>query len=42
MIPADKKWYRNLAVSGLLVAMLEGMKLKMPKAVKDWGKVKVE
>ena len=42
VIPADKKWYRNLAVSGLLVQTLEGMKLKMPKPVKDWSKVKVK
>lgn len=42
VIPADKKWFRNLAVSGLLVATMEGMKLKLPKPVKDWAKVKVE
>lgn len=42
IIPADKKWYRNLAVSGLLLATMEEMKLKMPKPVKDWAKVKVE
>jgi PPK2 family polyphosphate:nucleotide phosphotransferase len=42
VIPADKKWFRNLAVSGLLVATMEAMKLKMPKPVKNWAKVKVE
>lgn len=42
IIPADKKWFRNLAVSSLLVSTLEGMKLKMPKPVKDWAKVRVE
>jgi len=42
VIPSDKKWYRNLAVSSLLLATLEGMKLRMPKPVKDWGKAKVE
>lgn len=42
VIPADKKWFRNLAVSSLLVSTLEGMKLKMPKPVKDWAKVRVE
>ena len=41
VIPADKKWFRNLAVSSLLVSTLEGMKLKMPRPVKDWAKVKV-
>ncbi|MBY0309238.1 MAG: polyphosphate kinase 2 family protein [Phycisphaerales bacterium] len=41
-IPADRKWFRNLAVSGLLVQTMEGMKLKLPKPVKDWRKVKVE
>lgn len=42
VIPADKKWFRNLAVSSLLVTTLEEMKLKMPKPVKDWAKVRVE
>ncbi len=42
IIPADKKWFRNIAVSTLLVSTLEGMRLKMPKPVKDWAKVKVE
>jgi len=42
VIPADKKWFRNLAVSSLLVSMLEGMKLKMPRPVKDWARVRVE
>lgn len=41
-IPADKKWFRNLAVSGLLVQTMEAMKLKMPKPVKDWARVRVE
>jgi len=42
IIPADRKWYRNLAVSSLLLRTLEGMKLKMPRPVKDWAKVRVK
>ncbi|HYD01678.1 MAG TPA: polyphosphate kinase 2 family protein [Phycisphaerales bacterium] len=42
VIPSDKKWYRNLAVSSLLLATLEGMKLEMPAPVKDWRRVRVE
>ena len=30
IIPADEKWYRNVAISGILVQALEGMKLKYP------------
>jgi PPK2 family polyphosphate:nucleotide phosphotransferase len=31
VIPADRKWHRNLAVTGLLVEHLENMKLTWPK-----------
>ena len=32
VIPSDKKWYRNLAVAGLLLETLEGMDLDWPGA----------
>ena len=35
VIPADRKWYRNLAVTRLLVDALEAMKLEYPPASID-------
>jgi PPK2 family polyphosphate:nucleotide phosphotransferase len=42
VIPADKKWFRNLAIANILVETLEGLKLKPPKAKYDVSKLKVE
>ncbi len=35
VIPSDHKWYRNVAISEILVDCLEGMKLKYPAPVFD-------
>lgn len=32
IIPADKKWYRNLVISDILVETLQAMKLRAPEA----------
>jgi PPK2 family polyphosphate:nucleotide phosphotransferase len=40
VIPANTKWFRNLAVSQILSDTLEGMDLKFPKAAADLSKVK--
>jgi hypothetical protein len=32
VIPADKKWYRNLAVGGLLLEALRGLDPQWPAA----------
>jgi PPK2 family polyphosphate:nucleotide phosphotransferase len=32
VIPADRKWYRDLAIARLLLEVLRGMKLEWPKA----------
>ncbi len=42
VIPADKKWYRNLAVSEILMQTLEGMKLEYPKPTADLSKISFE
>ena len=44
IVPADRKWYRNLVVAETLVATLEAMKLKCPPAPKgiDWDKLKID
>ena len=42
VIPANRKWYRNLAVSQILVDTLEGMKLQYPKPAADLSKIQFE
>jgi PPK2 family polyphosphate:nucleotide phosphotransferase len=41
IVPANKKWFRNLAVSSILVETLEAMKLKFPKAGFDLSRVRL-
>jgi polyphosphate kinase 2 (PPK2 family) len=40
LIPANKKWFRNLAVSHIIVETLEEMKLKFPPPTIDLKKLK--
>lgn len=42
VIPANKKWFRNLAVSEILRGELEAMKLKYPKPMEDLSGIKFE
>ncbi len=42
VIPSDKKWYRNLAVTALLVEAMKGLDLKYPKADFDPGKIAID
>jgi PPK2 family polyphosphate:nucleotide phosphotransferase len=42
VIPADHKWYRNIAVSGIILDALEGLDLKYPGAQIDVSKVCAE
>ncbi|QHN04178.1 polyphosphate kinase 2 family protein [Granulicella sp. WH15] len=41
VIPADKKWYRNLAISEILVEALKGLKLDYPTPTVDAAKIKL-
>jgi PPK2 family polyphosphate:nucleotide phosphotransferase len=41
IIPANKKWFRNLAVSHIIVETLEDMKMKFPSPTVDVKKLKV-
>jgi PPK2 family polyphosphate:nucleotide phosphotransferase len=41
VIPANKKWFRNLAVSQIIVETLEHMDPKFPKPSVDLSKIKV-
>jgi len=42
VIPANRKWFRNLAVSQILREELEGMKLKFPKPAADLSAIRFE
>lgn len=41
IVPADKKWFRNLAVSDILVDTLDALKMKFPKTGEDLSGIKV-
>jgi PPK2 family polyphosphate:nucleotide phosphotransferase len=40
-IPSDVKWYRNIAISEIIVDALKGLKLKYPEPVMDASKIKL-
>lgn len=42
VIPANRKWYRNLAVSEILLETLEGMAMEFPKPIADLEKLSFE
>lgn len=42
IVPADKKWYRNLAISALLVEALESLHMEYPKSDFDPRKIVIE
>ena len=42
VIPSNKKWFRNLAVSQIIVETLERMNPKFPKPAFDLSKIKVK
>ena len=42
VIPANNKWFRNLAVSQILCDTLEAMDLKFPKPAADLRGIKFE
>lgn len=41
VIPADRKWFRNLAVCRILVERLEGLGMRFPKPSVDASKLKI-
>lgn len=42
VIPADKKWYRNLAIARLIVGTLEDLKMDYPKTELDLSKIRID
>ena len=42
IIPSNKKWYRNVAISQIIIDALDGLKMKYPKPQTDISKMRVE
>ena len=42
IIPANKKWFRNLAVSEIIVDALEGLDMEFPKPAHDLSEIVIE
>lgn len=42
IVPADHKWYRNVAISEVLVQTLEGLKMEFPRPSVDLKKLKLD
>jgi len=42
VIPANRKWFRNLAVSSVIVEAMEEMKMHYPKPIADLSKIQFE
>ncbi len=41
VIPADQKWYRNLAITRTIVETIRDLKPKFPQATIDPTKIKI-
>jgi len=42
IIPANSKWFRNLAISQILLEKLESLDMKFPEPVCDVSKIKFD
>jgi PPK2 family polyphosphate:nucleotide phosphotransferase len=42
VVPANKKWYRNLVISKTLIDTLEGLDLRYPEPSRDLGSIVIE
>jgi PPK2 family polyphosphate:nucleotide phosphotransferase len=42
VVPADKKWFRNLAVSQILVETLEALDMRFPKPTEDLKRITLD
>jgi PPK2 family polyphosphate:nucleotide phosphotransferase len=42
VIPANKKWYRNIMVARILVETLEGLHMRYPRATEDFSAIKID
>ena len=41
VIPADNKWYRNIAISAVIVDLMQSLNLKYPKPTIDASTIKL-
>jgi len=41
VIPADNKWYRNIAISAAIVDLMHSLNLKYPKPTVDASSIKL-
>jgi PPK2 family polyphosphate:nucleotide phosphotransferase len=41
VIPADRKWYRNLVVSGILIDALERLDMRFPEPIAGIGNIRI-
>lgn len=42
IVPANRKWYRNLVVATTIIEALEGLQMKFPEASEEWRKMKID
>lgn len=42
VVPADRKWYRNVVVASILAEVLESLKMEFPKPEEDLSKIVLE
>ncbi|NUO84048.1 polyphosphate kinase 2 family protein [candidate division KSB1 bacterium] len=42
IVPANRKWYRNLVVATTLIEALEDLNMKFPDAPEEWSKIRIE
>lgn len=42
IVPADRKWYRNVVVATVLADVLEGLKMKFPEPTEDLSKIELK
>jgi PPK2 family polyphosphate:nucleotide phosphotransferase len=41
VVPSDNKWYRNVVISGIIVDLMQSLKLKYPKPTVDASAIKL-
>ena len=42
IVPANRKWYRNVIVATVLADVLEGLKMKFPEPEEDLSKIELK
>ena len=42
VIPSDQKWYRNYAITRVIVKTLQRLELQLPKPPKNWQQLEIE